>query len=294
MSLFGLLNVNKPSGVTSRRVVDQVKRLVRPTKVGHAGTLDPLASGVLVIGIGQATRLVEYVQQLPKSYRATFLLGRTSTTEDVEGEVTLLEHPPVPTREDLARAAVDLTGEIQQRPPAYSALKVDGRRAYSRARAGETVELAARLVQVHRIEIVGYAYPELQLEIDCGSGTYVRSLGRDLAERVGNGAVMSALERTAIGRFHVAESIVAEQLTRDNVAEHLLPASWAVADLMPSAEVTPSDVVCLANGLPIELDGMTSDVCAAVDNSGKLIAILGRRPDGRFTPTKYFPTGAGQ
>ncbi len=106
--------------------------MVRPAKIGHAGTLDPLASGVLVIGIGQATRLVEYIQQQPKSYRATFLLGRTSTTEDVEGEVTLLDNPPVPSREQLANAAAGLVGEIQQRPPAYSALKVDGRRAYAR------------------------------------------------------------------------------------------------------------------------------------------------------------------
>ncbi|MEX2112484.1 MAG: tRNA pseudouridine(55) synthase TruB [Pirellulales bacterium] len=292
MSTFGLLNVNKPSGVTSRRVVDQIKRLVKPAKVGHAGTLDPLASGVLVIGIGQATRLVEYVQAMPKTYRATFLLGRTSTTEDVEGAVTLLENPPVPTREELAGAAARLTGEIQQRPPAYSALKVDGRRAYARARAGETVELAERPVQIHRIVIVGYDYPELQLEIDCGSGTYVRSLGRDLAERVGAGAVMSALVRTAIGRFRLEDAIVVEQLTRDDLAQQLLPATLAVTDLMPTVEVCLSDVVRLGNGLPIELDGRTVDVCAAVDAAGQLIAILGRRPDGQYAPTKYFPTAA--
>src|ERR1700675_4796880 len=146
MALFGLLNVNKPSGVTSRRVVDQVKRLVKPAKVGHAGTLDPLASGVLVIGIGQATRLVEYVQQMPKRYRATFLLGRSSDTEDSDGVVTTLPNAPQPSRAGIERALAGMTGEIEQRPPNYSALKISGRRAYALARAGETVDLSSRKI----------------------------------------------------------------------------------------------------------------------------------------------------
>src|SRR5262245_28665355 len=128
MQLFGLLNLNKPSGVTSRRVVDQVQRLVKPARVGHAGTLDPLACGVLVVGVGQATRLVEYVQEMPKHYRATFLLGRSSTTEDTDGEVTELVGAEPPSRERLEQAAVELVGPIDQRPPAFSALKVAGRR----------------------------------------------------------------------------------------------------------------------------------------------------------------------
>ena len=127
MSLFGLLNLAKPSGVTSRRVVDRVQRLAKPAKVGHAGTLDPLASGVLVIGVGQATRLMEYVQRMPKTYRAAFLLGRTSTTEDIEGEITILSAAE-PSRNDLEQAAVSLTGTVLQRPPDYSALKVAGKR----------------------------------------------------------------------------------------------------------------------------------------------------------------------
>jgi tRNA pseudouridine55 synthase len=292
MSLFGLLNLNKPSGVTSRRAVDQVKRLVKPAKIGHAGTLDPLASGVLMIGIGQATRLVEYIQQLPKCYRATFLLGRTSTTEDVEGVVTMLGDPPVPTRAQLANAAAGFSGEIQQRPPAYSALKIEGRRAYARARAGETVELAARPVHIHRLEILAYDYPELHLEIDCGSGTYVRSLGRDLAERVGTGAVMSSLTRTAIGRFRVEQAVAPDQLTPENLDEFLLPAHLAVADLMPEVEVSPSAVGRLANGQPIDAPAATAETCAALDADGKLIAILSRRPNGQYAPSKFFPTGS--
>jgi tRNA pseudouridine55 synthase len=291
MSLFGLLNVNKPTGVTSRWAVDQVKRLVKPAKVGHAGTLDPLASGVLVIGVGQATRLVEYVQQQIKSYRAAFLLGRTSDTEDVEGAVTLLDHPPTPTVEQLTDAAKGLTGTILQRPPAYSALKVEGRRAYARARAGESVELAPRAIDVRRIEILAYDYPELQLEIDCGSGTYVRSLGRDLAERAGTGAVMSGLVRSAIGEFRLENATDLTQLTRGNVAEHLLPPILAVCRLMPLVEVNTAAIGELANGRSIEL-AVSHPQCAAVDDAGKLIAILALREDGRYTPSKYFPDAA--
>src|SRR5690606_6420881 len=139
---FGLLNINKPVGQTSRWVVDRVQRLVRPAKAGHAGTLDPLASGVLVVCVGQATRLIDHVQQMPKRYRAEFLLGRTSDTEDTQGEVVELVDPPIPTHDAIIAAASQFVGEIMQRPPAYSALKVDGKRAYALARKGQAVELA--------------------------------------------------------------------------------------------------------------------------------------------------------
>src|SRR5262245_52183681 len=142
--LSGLLNLQKPPGVTSRRVVDQVDRLVRPAKAGHAGTLDPLASGVLVVGVGQGTKLIEYIQRLPKCYTGTFLLGRTSDTEDIDGQVRELDNPPQPTLEEIMGAAATLTGETLQRPPAFSALKVQGRRAYKLARAGEEVQLEPR------------------------------------------------------------------------------------------------------------------------------------------------------
>src|SRR5262245_12608891 len=139
MSLFGLLNLNKISGVTSRRVVDAVQRLVRPAKVGHAGTLDPLARGVLGVGVGEATRVVDYVQESPKRYRGTFLLGMTSHTEDTDGEVTPLSGATVPSRDLLERIIGGMTGGIAQRPPAFSAIKVAGRRAYHLARAGKNV-----------------------------------------------------------------------------------------------------------------------------------------------------------
>src|SRR6478609_12096076 len=205
--MFGLLNVDKPAGITSRDVVNRVQRLVRPHKVGHAGTLDPLATGVLVIAIGPATRLIEYVQRMPKSYQGTFLLGRTSDTEDVEGNVVELPHTPVPSRDDILAAIPRFLGTIEQRPPAFSALKVAGQAAYKLARRGEAVELAARPVEIISIDLVRYEYPELELRVRCGSGTYIRSLGRDLAEALGSAAVMSQLRRIAIGPFQVEESL---------------------------------------------------------------------------------------
>jgi tRNA pseudouridine55 synthase len=290
MPHFGLLNLNKPAGVTSRDVVNRVARLVKPAKVGHAGTLDPLASGVLVIGIGQATRLVEYVQRMPKRYRATFLLGRTSTTEDVEGQVTMLEGAPVPSTEQLERVAATLVGSIMQRPPAYSALKVAGRRAYALARAGQEVELAPREVQVYRIEIVSYEYPVFCLDVECGSGTYIRSLGRDLAERVGTGAVMSALVRTAIGPFTLEAAIDPSELASDAIESRLLPAVLAVREHLSERTVSADEIARLDHGLAIPDGGATADECAAVDASGRLMAILVRRPDGLLAPAKFFPT----
>jgi tRNA pseudouridine55 synthase len=291
MKLFGLLNVNKPSGVTSRRVVDQIERLVKPAKVGHAGTLDPLARGVLVIGVGQATRLVEYVQQMPKQYRAAFLLGRSSTTEDIEGDVTLLPDAPRPSLDQLEHAAAELIGDVQQRPPAFSALKVAGRRAYTLARAGQSVELAARKIRIHRLRIVGYEYPELRLDVECGSGTYIRSLGRDLAERVGTAAVMSGLVRTAIGRFTIETAIDPGLLTRESVPGCLLPAVLAVRGLMSEHVVSEADVCRLANGLPISLVDARGEQCAALDAGGRLMAILARQSDTMFAPAKNFPIG---
>jgi tRNA pseudouridine(55) synthase len=155
----GILTLNKPPGMTSRQAVDLVKRLVRPAKVGHAGTLDPLACGVLVVAIGKATRLIEFVQQAPKRYQATFLLGRTSPTDDVEGEITELFDPPIPSRAEIERASQQFVGTIEQRPPAFSAIKVGGRRAYDLARGGRAVELAPRPVAVYEISVLAYEYP---------------------------------------------------------------------------------------------------------------------------------------
>ncbi|MCI0331855.1 MAG: tRNA pseudouridine(55) synthase TruB [Planctomycetes bacterium] len=293
MTLFGILNVNKPAGCSSRHVVDRIERHVRPAKVGHAGTLDPLATGVLVICVGQATRLIPYVQRMPKQYQATFLLGHRSETDDIEGEVTVIADAPVPTRAALDQMLPQFLGEIQQVPPAHSAVKVAGRRAYKLARAGKTVELVPRTVTIHRLAIRRYAYPALDLEIECGSGTYVRALGRDLAEALSTGAVMSALERTAIGAFHVADALALDEATLDAVTQRLQPALTAVADL-PRVALTESQLIELRHGRPISasqsrsVSAAKSTEYAAVNVAGRLVAILREKRPGELWPDSNF------
>ena len=272
--MFGLLNLYKPSGLTSRRVVDRVERLVHPDKTGHAGTLDPLACGVLVVGVGPATRLIGYVQQQPKQYRATFLLGFTSPTEDIEGDVSPLAGAPVPDRAQVLAAAARLQGTIQQRPPAYSALKVAGRRAYALARSGQTVELKPRPITVYRIELIDYSYPQLQLDVECSAGTYIRSLGRDLAESLGSGAVMSALERTAIGPFTAETSLSADRLSAETIAAALQDPLIALAHL-PQLRLSADEVTRVLHGRTIvdSFAGQHAEV-VAVDADGRLVALL--------------------
>ena len=283
-ALSGVINVHKPTGMTSREVVDVVKRLVRPARTGHAGTLDPLASGVLVICVGSATRLIEYVQRAPKRYRATFLLGRSSPTEDVEGEVTCHPHAPCPDIDAIQAAADRLTGEIMQRPPIYSALKVAGRRSYDLARAGQDVALAPRPITIHSIELIAYAYPELTLDIRCGSGTYVRSLGRDLAESVGTTAVMSALVRTEIGKFRLAEACPCDGLDRETLARFLRPSLAALGGL-PRIELSDEQIATVALGDSSRCPTVEQHVAgewAAVTSAGELVAILVARGEGHF------------
>ena len=271
--MFGLLNLNKPAGVTSRDVVNRVERLVRPAKVGHAGTLDPLATGVLVVGVGPATRLVEYVQRMPKTYCGTFLLGRTSNTEDIEGQVRELPDPPQPTKGAICEAMLRFVGTIDQVPPAFSALKLRGQRAYDLARRGQPVELAARPVEVFSLELVSYAYPELTLLVRCGSGTYVRSLGRDLARSLGSDAVMSALRREAIGPFSIDSSLECESLTIATIQLHLLSPLLALGDL-PRIDVTDAEARRLAMGQTIENRwGRSEPELAAVNEQNELIAL---------------------
>lgn len=291
MSICGLLNIDKPAGVTSRDVVNVVQRIARPAKVGHAGTLDPLASGVLVVCVGWATRLIEYVQQMPKHYRATFVLGQQSPTDDIEGEITQLVNPPIPTLEEVSAALPDFLGEIMQRPPAYSAIKVQGRRAYDLARRGKTPELKARPVTVHHLDILRYEYPELQLAIRCGSGTYVRSLGRDIAEQLGTAAVMSALQRTEIGSFTVNEAVTPEQITKDSLQDLLLPPGRAV-EVLPHVQLNAMQLEEVSHGRAIQLDPSLqideSNEVAAVDTAGNLAAIMKPVGDSNWRPLRNF------
>jgi tRNA pseudouridine55 synthase len=294
----GLINLNKPDGMSSRQAVNPVQRLARPAKAGHAGTLDPLATGVLVVCVGGATRLIEYVQRMPKQYVGTFLLGRQSVTEDIEGEVIELPDQPEPTLAQIEAAAQRLVGQIEQRPPVFSALKVHGRPAYKLARQGKSVELAARPITIYRIAVRSYEYPELSLEIDCGSGTYVRSLGRDLAASLGTSAVMSGLVRTRIGGFCIEDAIDPGVLTLDNWLCHVQPPLRAV-EYLPRMQLSAADTERIRNGLTIErtggedaVDGLEGAAeVAAIGPDGQLIGLLTPIVGGGWRTLRNLPTG---
>ena len=231
-ALFGFLNLNKPSGCSSRDLVNRVQKLVRPLKTGHAGTLDPMATGVLLVCIGDATRLVSRLQEFPKTYLAEFTLGQSSDTDDSSGSIQQHATPALHPSADSVNAALkQLTGVITQTPPAYSAIHVSGRRAYELARQGETPQLQPREVTVHHMQLIEYLWPTLRVEIECSSGTYVRSIARDLGAILGCGGLMSQLERTAIGVFHVKDSLDPQLLSPTTVNSALISPLEIVAGL---------------------------------------------------------------
>ncbi|TWU12680.1 tRNA pseudouridine synthase B [Symmachiella macrocystis] len=269
----GILNINKPADITSRRVVDVVQRIVRPAKVGHGGTLDPLATGVVVVCIGAATRLISYVQQGRKEYRAQFRLGLRSNTDDITGEVESVEYSEQPTAAEVAQALRNYVGEIDQVPPQFSAVHIDGRRAYKMARAGKTLDIPARPVHVYRIDILNYAFPELEVEIECGSGTYIRSIGRDMGEELGCGAVMTQLERTRVGDYRLDAAVELDALSRESLSAALLPPLSAVAHL-PRYAGSEADMENIQHGRAIQV------VQPMADDSAATVAITA--PDGRL------------
>jgi tRNA pseudouridine55 synthase len=290
--MFGLLNLDKPAGKTSRDVVNRIQRLCRPLKVGHAGTLDPMATGVLVVALGAATRLVGYVQKMPKRYRATFLLGRSSDTEDVEGQVVEWESPPIPSRQGVEHVLRSFLGEVQQVPPAFSALKVQGRRAYALARQGKPVSLQPRPVRIDEIRVVAYTYPELVLDVQCGSGTYIRSLGRDIAARLRTAAVMSDLRRTAIGDFHASEAVSLDAVSAETLPDLLLSPRRAVSRL-PDLRLDEQETRKLRNGGFLQNRWQVSaPELAGLDADGRLVAILAPIEGHRLKPVRNFPAEA--
>jgi tRNA pseudouridine55 synthase len=281
--------------MTSREAVNRVERLVRPAKAGHAGTLDPLATGVLVICVGQATRLIRFVQRMRKQYIATFLLGHSSETDDIEREVVAIPNAVVPTRLTIDAVLPQFVGDIQQRPPAHSAIKIAGRRAYKLARSGADFELAARTVTIHWIDVLRYKYPELDVAVECGSGTYIRALGRDLGAALGTAAVMSALERTAIGQFRVEQSISLDQLSTETLLENLHPAVIATSGLA-SIELSEAQIVEIRHGRPIllparseaDLPPTIGQEWAAVNARGDLVSLLTEKRPGQLWPEQNF------
>lgn len=285
MADSGVLNIRKPPGVTSRQVVNRVAKNVRGrrTKVGHAGTLDPLAQGVLVVCYGAATRLIEFVQQLPKSYTGEFELGKASDTEDAQGNVETLVAPPIPTRNELESAAAAWVGEKLQRPPAYSALKVDGVRAHQLARSGEEVVLEPRPVVVHSLRVERYEYPHFTLRVECGKGTYIRSLGRDIGAAIGGGAIMTSLIRTAIGDFRIENAIAYEQLRRETVRERSLEPLAAVAHL-PLKHLANEQRDWIWSGGFLNDDSFEpNSLVAAIDETGELVSVL-RQHESELRP----------
>ena len=289
-AMFGLLNVHKPPGPTSHDIVAAVRRLAgRGVKVGHAGTLDPFAGGVLVVCVGAATRLADYVQRQPKRYTAGIVLGVTSTTDDSEGEIAADPAVRAAPQDAVLEAIARFVGEIEQVPPAHSAVHVDGRRAYKLARAGERVNLKPRTVSVHAIELLDYDFPHLELDVRCGSGTYIRALARDIGAALGVGGYCGHLTRTEVGPFTIDAATPPDRLdlSRD-LADPLL----AVQD-MPRVTVSPPQADLIRTGRRVRhAHAPDHGEVAVVDDAGRLLAIAAVVDGGALQPTKVFP-GAG-
>jgi tRNA pseudouridine55 synthase len=273
ISPSGLVIVDKPAGLTSHDVVARIRRLAGTRKVGHAGTLDPMATGVLVVGVEKATRLLGYLTLTEKEYQATIRLGQSTSTDDAEGEITSSNPRPVP-REDIQAAIKTLTGDIMQIPPHVSAIKVNGQRAYKLTRAGAAPELAARPVTVHEFTVTDIRPAGDLLDIDatirCSSGTYIRSLARDLGAAVHTGGHLTALRRTKVGPYAEADA-----RSLENLAERLVvhPLETAAAASFPRRDLTADQARVLAHGGRLTPTG-TSGPVAAFGPDGALIALV--------------------
>ena len=261
----GLVPVDKPAGITSHDVVNRVRRALGIRKVGHAGTLDPLATGLLLVGVGRATRLLRFLADLPKVYRGTGVLGIETTTYDADGEV-VRESPVHVTEGQLRSAMAALTGDIEQVPPAYSAVQVGGRRMYEAARKGVTLEAPRRRVHVERFDLLSFDPPRFDVEVECSTGTYVRSLVHDVGQALGAGAHLAALRRTAIGPFRVERAVPPER-----AAEGLLPVDTAVAHLA-SITLHPEEARVAPTGCCLGPAGLEGPY-RALGPDGRLIGI---------------------
>lgn len=293
--MFGYLAINKPQGLTSRDVVNRIQRVVRPVKVGHTGTLDPLATGVLLVALGPATRLTEFSHEQSKEYVGTFELHQTSDTLDVEGTVVPIDQPAVVSREALLAALAQWKGNIQQTPPKYSAINIGGKRAYDLARNGQEFTIPTRQVAIHDLELTSYVDATFELRIECSTGTYVRTLGSDIAKTCQTDAVMSKLTRTRIGPTTLAECIDLSQLdSAHNIASHLRPAKDLISTL-PSLMLESTLLTQIRNGIkiPVEiLQGHTGNSTvpkrvAVTDEQSELVGILEKSGD-RYRSLRVF------
>jgi tRNA pseudouridine55 synthase len=282
----GFLVLNKPAGITSRAAVDRAARwFPRRTRLGHTGTLDPLATGVLVLAVGQANRLSEYVQQMEKVYRAGIRLGASSDTDDADGHITPTEAAAPSSREAVEHCLQALTGQVLQTPPAFSAAKVAGRRAYRLARGGDKVELAARTVRIYDIGVLHYEYPQLDIEVRCGKGTYIRALARDLGQRLGCGGYIGALRRTRVGPFEEAAAL---SLDADRAAAQaaLLDMTWGLHG-MPRLRLSISQAQGFAQGQTLAgLAGVAAGTSAVFDKRDHFLGVGEMDEQGLLRPIK--------
>ncbi|KAA8958344.1 tRNA pseudouridine(55) synthase TruB [Mycobacterium sp.] len=271
----GIIIVDKPGGLSSHDVVTRCRRIFATRKVGHAGTLDPMATGVLVIGIDRATKILGLITETAKSYAATIRLGQSTSTEDAQGELLHQVSAGHLTEADIAGAISGLRGEIMQVPSAVSAVKVGGRRAYRLARAGRPVELAARPVRIDRFDVVSARrhgqFVDLDVEVDCSSGTYIRALARDLGDLLGVGGHLRALRRTRVGRFGLDLARTLDELAEQ--PELSLSLDQACLQMFPRRNLTADEVDAAAHGralTPAGIDG----IYAASAPDGRVIALL--------------------
>ncbi len=287
----GILNLNKPRGLTSHDVVARVRAVARQQGVGHAGTLDPMATGVLLLCLGRATRLAEYLMDSPKLYRARVRLGVTTDTDDAEGTV-IAERPVEVDRMAVEAALEQFRGPILQVPPMYSALKQGGRPLYRLARQGQTVERQPRPVEIYRLDLTAWEPPELALEVLCSPGTYIRALARDLGEALGCGAHLTGLIRLASGDFRLEDAVDLESLTPENLPGFLLPMDMALQQY-PALYLSEADARAVRHGRDIplaashEVQGRDVRLARAYGPDGHLIAVLEPHPDqGVWHPRK--------
>jgi tRNA pseudouridine55 synthase len=286
---IGLLVINKPIGLTSHDVVNKVRWLSGIRRVGHAGTLDPLASGVLLLAVGRATRLIEYLVGRSKRYQAVVRLGQETDTYDREGEV-VAERPVQVTDSQLEAALERFRGPIEQVPPMFSAVKQGGQPLYRLARRGQAVERPARAITIYELSLLDWRPPEIELLIHCSSGTYIRSLAHDLGHVLGCGGHLATLRRLAVGDFTLDQSVPLPVLERENWLAHLLPPDRAV-DHLPAIILPEADVVSLRNGQQVNCrpDQAVAPLVRAYHEDGRFIGLVvheGSDPHGRWQPRK--------
>ena len=288
----GVLVVYEPGGLTSHDVVQIVRRGTGIRRAGHTGTLDPRASGVLVVLIGPAVRLSEFVSAEDKRYQATIHLGSSTETYDAEGPISTPEQVVDISQEAFEDLLNSFEGEIEQTPPPYSAVKVQGKKAYELARKGEEVNLEPRIIQVHSLELLEWVLPEVVVDVHCSSGTYVRSLANDIGEQLGVGAHLTGLRRTKSGHFTLKDAVSMRQLRDDfengTWASSLIPAAEALGD-WPTIELDEKQLKLVVNGNRIPVEGEATGMARAISQQGDLVAILDVDGD-EWQPKKVFFT----